>query len=87
MKQNHVLNKGTLSEKIVKIFAAIVLNLWALSLLYPLFFGLNAALKESGREFMSNPVSLVFFNNPEWENFARAFEEIAYNNVSFFLFP
>ena len=83
MEQVKRWGKGTVSEKIVRTIAAIFLNIWAISLLYPLFFGFNAALKESGREFMSNPVSLVFFNNPEWANFSRAFEEIAYNNVSF----
>ena len=77
------LNQKTASEKIVFCIAAIFLNFWAISLLYPIFFGINGALKENGNAFMTNPVSLVFFNNPNWKNFVNAFEVVEYNNVSF----
>ena len=77
------LNEKSISEKIVFTIAAIFLNFWAISLLYPLFFGLNGALKENGNAFMSNPVSLVFFKNPTWRNFIDAFEVVEYNNISF----
>ena len=77
------LNQKSASEKIVFAIAAIFLNVWAISLLYPLFFGINGALKENGNAFMQNPVSLVFFNNPTWKNFADAFKVIEYNEVPF----
>ena len=74
----------SLSEKIVRAVATTVLLLWCIVLLYPLFFGLNGALKENGRAFMSNPVSLVFFTNPKWGNFIEVFDVIKHNDVSFF---
>ena len=77
------LNEKTRSEKIVFAIAAIFLNFWAISLLYPIFFGINGALKENGNAFMTNPVSLVFFNNPNWGNFIDAFKVVEYNEVSF----
>ena len=77
------LNEKSRSEKIVFAIAAIFLNFWAISLLYPIFFGINGALKENGNAFMTNPVSLVFFNNPNWGNFIDAFKVVEYNEVSF----
>ena len=77
------LNERSRSEKIVFAIAAIFLNFWAISLLYPIFFGINGALKEHGNAFMTNPVSLVFFDNPHWDNFIKAFEVVEYNDVSF----
>lgn len=77
------LNEKSRSEKIVFAIAAIFLNFWAISLLYPIFFGINGALKEHGNAFMTNPVSLMFFNNPHWDNFIKAFEVVEYNEVPF----
>lgn len=77
------LSEKTASEKVVFCIAAIFLNFWAFSLLYPIFFGINGALKENGNAFMTNPVSLVIFNNPTWKNFVDAFTVVEYNNVSF----
>lgn len=82
-KKASKLNEKSRSEKIVFAIAAIFLNFWAISLLYPIFFGINGALKENGNAFMTNPVSLVFFNNPKWENFIDAFKVVEYNEVSF----
>ena len=83
VKKKSKLNEKSISEKIVFAIAAIFLNFWAISLLFPLFFGINGALKEHGNAFMTNPVSIVIFNNPTWSNFAKAFEVVEYNEVSF----
>jgi ABC-type glycerol-3-phosphate transport system permease component len=77
------LNEKSWSEKIVFLIAAIFMNFWAISLLFPLFFGINGALKEHGNAFMTNPVSIVLFKNPTWSNFAKAFKVVEYNEVSF----
>ena len=83
-KQKSKLNERSLSEKIVFAIAAIFLNFWAISLLFPLFFGFNGALKEHGNAFMSNPVSIVIFDNPAWSNFAKAFEVVEYKKSAVF---
>ncbi len=77
------INKATATEKIVFGVATVFLNFWAVSLLFPIFFGINGALKENGNAFMTDPVSIVLFNHPTWSNFIDAFRVIEYNNVSF----
>lgn len=77
------IKRTTFVEKIVFTVATIFLLTWGVSILIPIFFGINGALKENGNAFMQNPVSLVIFNNPAWSNFSKAFEVISYNEVSF----
>lgn len=83
MHRNSKVKQRSVSEIFVYLIATVFLNIWAISLLYPLFFGLNSALKESGNAFMLNPVSIVIFNKPAWSNFTLAFQTITYNEVTF----
>lgn len=78
------INNSTFSEKIIRAIATTFLICWALTTFYPLFFGLNAALKLDGKSFMSDPVSLVPFKSMAWKNFLLAFDRISYNGISFF---
>lgn len=81
---NKVFSRRTFSEKIVRTVVSVFLLIWAVTTLYPLFFGVNAALKLDGRTFMDDPVSLVEFKDMAWGNFLLAFERISYNGITFF---
>jgi len=70
------------SEKIVFAIATVFLNVWAVSVIYPVLFGINGALKENGRAFMANPVSLS--TELCFSNFIKAFDSITVNDASFF---
>lgn len=73
--------KKSYSQKIVFTVATVFLLFWAITILYPVIFGLNGALKENGRAFMANPVSLS--TELCFSNFLKAFEAITVNDASF----
>jgi ABC-type glycerol-3-phosphate transport system permease component len=75
-------SRGTASQHIAYTGASAVLLLWCAALLVPLAFGLNASLKENGRAFMENPVSLPA--PPYFSNYPTAFANIRVNERSFF---
>ncbi len=72
----------TTGERIVFIVVGIIFFLYAILLLYPLFFAFIASLKENGRAYINDSASIpwpMYFGN-----YIKAFGELEVENNNFF---
>lgn len=70
------------SQKIVFAFFFVIFLLYTLAILYVYAFALNGALKENGRAYMRDPISLA--KPAYWRNFAKSFKVLEANGSSYF---
>lgn len=77
------LSRHTKTEKVVYMIVFVVFLLYAIGLLIPFAYGFNISLKENGRAFMRDPVSVTY---PFYfRNYLEAFESLRIGNVNFFM--
>lgn len=74
--------KKTLGEKIIFAIISVIFLVYALVILYPFFFAIMSSLKENGRAYINDSVSLpwpMYFGN-----YVKAFKELEVSNNNFF---
>lgn len=77
------LSRHTKTEKVVYMIVFVVFLLYAIGLLIPFAYGFNISLKENGRAFMRDPVSVTY---PFYfRNYLEAFKSLRIGNVNFFM--
>ena len=74
--------KEQLKEKIVFSLVWIIFSIYALGILYVLFFAFNASLKDGGRAFIANNASLSI--PPKFSNYVQAFTSLSIGDHNFF---
>ena len=83
MAKRSIVNRHTKGEFIVYVIVFVLFVIYAVGLIYPYLYGLNASLKVNGRAFMENPVSIAW--PPEFSNYLTAFEELVVADNSYFM--
>ena len=68
-------------KKIILYVMSVVFFVYAIALLFPLFFALNSALKNGDADFIINLTKLT--QNPRFQNFIDAFLELEISGVTF----
>ena len=76
------LKKASVGTKIVFGVVFILFVFYALAILYALFFCLNASLKDGGRQFIADNVSLS--RPPKFRNYVDAFSALTLGETTFF---
>lgn len=91
MKKKNILNQKSRSEKTVQIIACVIMALWCAGIIFVYLYGVNAALRWNGREFMNDPNKpAILFKDakgryePRFENFILAFKLLEDTSYSFF---
>ncbi|MBQ8684580.1 MAG: carbohydrate ABC transporter permease [Clostridia bacterium] len=79
-KENKI--KKSKTQKIVFGVVFVIFFLYAIVLLYPLFFGFTASLIENGRVYAQNPLAISV--PPHFNNYTKAFEELKVRGTDFF---
>lgn len=80
MKNNII--KRSRSQKIVFAIVFVIFCLYSICLIYPYIFAFNAALKENGRIFTRDMVSLA--RPARWKNFIEVFNEFLVGESNYF---
>ena len=74
--------KRSISQRVVFAVVFVLFCIYAITLIYPYIFAFNAALKESGRVFTRDMVSLA--KPARWKNFVDVFGEFVVSDSGYF---
>ena len=80
MKANKM--KRSVYQRVVFAVVLVIFCIYSMTLVYPYVFAFNAALKESGRVFTRDMVSLA--KPARWANFVDLFGEFVVNDSDYF---
>ncbi len=80
-KENRI--KRSLSGKIVFAVVFIIFVLYAICLIFPFLFAINASLIKDGRTFMADMTAIAV--NPFFINYKKAIVDLGVGNISFFM--
>lgn len=75
-------SKRSKTEKIVFAIVFVLFLLYAIALIYPVFFAFTASLLENGRTYVKNP--MAFPKKPYFSNYPKAFTQLKVRETSFF---
>lgn len=75
--------KRSASQRVVFVVVFVLFCIYSICLIYPYLFAFNAALKESGRIFTRDMVSIS--NPAKWSNFSEVFSEFIVSDSNYFV--
>ncbi len=82
MRENVKKRKKSGADRIVFGVIFVLFVIYAAYIIYPFVFAFNASLKENGRAFLANTISVPF--PMHFDNYVKAFKELEIENNSFF---